>query len=169
MKIETEKLGVIALGANLPGAMRSCVATLEAALDGFSSERLQIVKRSRWWRSRAWPNPDDPPYLNGVAVIRTELAPIETLTALHRIEVRFDRQRTIPNAPRTLDLDLICLGEIVRSDEALTLPHPRAADRLFVMGPLAEIWPDWVHPSHGRTATELANGATIGLDAAPMD
>jgi 2-amino-4-hydroxy-6-hydroxymethyldihydropteridine diphosphokinase len=73
------------------------------------------------------------------------------------------------NAPRVLDLDLISYGDVVmRGEEGLILPHPRAAERAFVMGPLAEIAPDWIHPDLQRTATELLTAATIGIDAYPL-
>lgn len=75
----------------------------------------------------------------------------------------------VANAPRVLDLDLISYGRTIREDGiGLTLPHPRAADRAFVMGPLAEILPGWVHPVLQRTATDLLGCATVGRDAYPL-
>lgn len=90
------------------------------------------------------------------------------MTALAAIETEFGRTRSRRNAPRTLDLDLVAYAGVVSDAEFLTLPHPRAADRLFVMGPLAEIAPDWKHPVLARTARDLALHATIGLDARPV-
>jgi 2-amino-4-hydroxy-6-hydroxymethyldihydropteridine diphosphokinase len=72
------------------------------------------------------------------------------------------------NAPRTLDLDLIAYGRQVIDAPGLQVPHPRAHERLFVMGPLAEIAPDWRHPVTGETAEKLASQATIGQDAVPI-
>jgi len=74
----------------------------------------------------------------------------------------------VANAPRTLDLDLIAYGRQVSEGPGLVVPHPRAAERLFVMGPLAEIAPSWRHPLTGRTAAELAASATVGRDARPL-
>ena len=123
---------------------------------------------SRWWSSEAWPDPSEPGYLNGVALVETDLSPPETMRALLQIEAGFGRRRAAANAPRTLDLDLIAHGRTRLEGPDLVLPHPRAAERRFVMGPLAEIAPGWRHPFLDRTAAELAASATVGLDAAPV-
>jgi 2-amino-4-hydroxy-6-hydroxymethyldihydropteridine diphosphokinase len=158
---------VVALGSNLKGSYRSVQALLEAALSAMKSEGLRIVVRSSWWRSAAWPDPSAPAYLNGVAIVETPFDAQGTLTALRCVEARFGRARTVRNAPRTLDLDLVAFGREAADAPGLTLPHPRAAERLFVMGPLAEIAPDWVHPTLGVSAQELAAAAEIGRDATP--
>jgi 2-amino-4-hydroxy-6-hydroxymethyldihydropteridine diphosphokinase len=88
--------------------------------------------------------------------------------ALHAIEAEFGRVRTAANAPRVLDLDLIAYGRRLCSDTAPILPHPRAADRRFVMGPLAEIAPAWRHPVSGERADVLAAAARVGVDARPV-
>lgn len=160
---------VIALGSNLAGAAGSSRAILEAALDRFAAQGLNLVARSRWWRSAAWPNPTDPDYLNGVVIVETARSPGETLTAIHQIETALGRRRSQPNAPRTLDLDLIAHGRKVIDSPELVIPHPRAAERLFVVGPLAEIAPDWRHPATGETAEALAGKARVGLDARPEE
>ena len=90
------------------------------------------------------------------------------LEALLQTEAGLGRLRSTANAPRTVDLDLIAHGRRVIDEPGLVLPHPRAADRLFVMGPLAEIAPDWRHPVFGKTAAELAAAATVGQDAHPI-
>jgi 2-amino-4-hydroxy-6-hydroxymethyldihydropteridine diphosphokinase len=159
---------IVALGANLKGEYPSIQALLEAALGAFGPAGLTVLRRSSWWRSAAWPDPTEPPYLNGVAVVETGLRPRETLAALSRIESAFGRERSVANAPRTLDLDLIAHGRTLSQDPALTLPHPRAADRRFVMGPLGEIAPGWRHPVSGRTARDLLADARVGPDAAPI-
>ena len=168
MQGSIDSMNVIALGANLPGKLGSSVATLESALERFGAEGLDIVKRSKWWRSAAWPDPSQPDYINGVVLVETSLSPGETLAALHRIETALGRQRTTPNASRTIDLDLIACGRQQLDEPGLVLPHPRAGDRLFVMGPLAEIAPDWMHPALGKSAWALAATASIGLDSRPV-
>lgn len=157
----------MALGSNLPGAYGSTRDLLEAALEAFEAQGLRVIARSSWWRSAAWPDPAAPAYLNGVAVVETGLTPRELLHALHAIERRFGRERHVQNAPRTLDLDLIAYGREVR-DDGVTVPHPRAHERRFVMGPLAEIAPRWTHPTLGQNAENLAASAEIGKDAAPI-
>ena len=159
---------IVALGCNDKGVWADCAEALEAALARFRSEGIDVVARSSWWRSQAWPDPNDPPFLNGVVMVRTAHDPHALMAALGRIEEAFGRLRTVPNAPRTLDLDLIAYGREQGDCEGLILPHPRAADRKFVMGPLAEIAPDWVHPVGGKTADELLSVASVAADALPL-
>ena len=152
----------------MAGDYPSVEALLEAALSAFLRAELRVVRRSRWWRSAAWPDPAAPAYLNGVAFVETPLPPRALLEWLLGIEAAFGRERTLANAPRTLDLDLIAYGRQVIHEPGLVLPHPRAHERLFVMGPLAEIAPAWTHPVLGVTAAELAERATVGTDARPL-
>ncbi|GBR24671.1 2-amino-4-hydroxy-6-hydroxymethyldihydropteridine pyrophosphokinase [Acetobacter orleanensis NRIC 0473] len=77
------------------------------------------------------------------------------LEALQAIETQFGRERSIPNAARTLDLDIITFGNLCQTDSQLTLPHPRADERAFVLLPLQDVAPQWVHPVSGRTLAEL--------------
>lgn len=159
---------IVALGSNLNGNYISLQVLLEAALEAMQAEGLGVVRQSSWWRSAAWPDPNDPPYLNAVAIVETTLGPFATLGALRRVEARFGRRRDEANAPRTLDLDLIAHGRRIVSGADLILPHPRAAERRFVMGPLAEIAPGWIHPVSGDTAKTLAADAAVGRDAVPV-
>ena len=166
MVLDLDQAVVVALGSNLAGAFGSCEAVLEAALTRFPEVGLKVLKRSRWWRSAAWPDPDGPEYRNGVALVEAVGGPVRTLKSLKSIEEFFGRVRTARNAPRTLDLDLIAYGREVIDRPGLTLPHPRAHERLFVMGPLAELAPTWRHPVSGVSAAVLAAQATVGTDAA---
>jgi 2-amino-4-hydroxy-6-hydroxymethyldihydropteridine diphosphokinase len=159
---------VVALGGNLAGDFKSSEALLEAALAQFPQAGLPVLARSRWWSSAAWPDPNGHEYRNTVAIVEANSPPQAVLEALFAIERSFGRTRGVPNAPRTLDLDLIAYGRQVLQEPGLVLPHPRAHDRLFVMGPLAEIAPGWRHPVSGRTAAELAEAATVGRDAQPL-
>ncbi|HVK42966.1 MAG TPA: 2-amino-4-hydroxy-6-hydroxymethyldihydropteridine diphosphokinase [Phenylobacterium sp.] len=159
---------IVALGGNMAGDFGSSEALLEAALAGFAEAGLPILLRSSWWRSAAWPDPNAQEYRNGVVLVEARLSPQELIRTLFTIEARFGRERGARNASRTLDLDLIAHGRLVSDDPALTLPHPRAHERLFVMGPLAQIAPGWRHPVLGRTAADLAAAASVGRDATPV-
>lgn len=159
---------VVALGSNLAGDYPSSEALLEAALARFPGAQLPILAVSAWWRSAAWPDPNGPEYRNGVALVEATKGPEAVLEALFSIEQAFERTRGPRNAPRTLDLDLIAHGRRVIASPTLSLPHPRAHERRFVMGPLAEIAPAWVHPIRGKTAAELAAEAPVGRDARPV-
>ena len=165
---EWDKAVVIALGSNLKGAFGTTRELLEAALARFTDEGLVVRERSSWWHSAAWPDPDEPPFVNGVVLVETDLDPHATLAALHWIERGFGRDRSRRNAPRTLDLDLIAHGRGVFEEGGLIVPHSRAAERLFVMGPLAEIAPTWRHPVTGERADRLAERCQVGLDARPL-
>jgi len=159
---------VVALGGNLAGAFASPEDLLEAALARLPEAGLHVLDRSGWWRSAAWPDPEAPEYRNGIALVEAREGPEATLLALLRLEAAFGRRRSERNAPRTLDLDLIAYGRLIADRPGIRLPHPRAHERLFVMGPLAEIAPAWRHPLDGRTAAELAAAATVGVDARPV-
>jgi 2-amino-4-hydroxy-6-hydroxymethyldihydropteridine diphosphokinase len=166
-ELDLDQAVIVALGCNDKGAWASCEQALEAVLARFRSEGVDVVARSSWWASQAWPDPTDPPFLNGVVIVRTDHGPHDLMQTLGRIEDVFGRRRTTRNAPRTLDLDLIAYGREQGDCDGLILPHPRAAERLFVMGPLAEIAPEWVHPA-GGTAQDLAKTASVGKDARPI-
>jgi 2-amino-4-hydroxy-6-hydroxymethyldihydropteridine diphosphokinase len=160
---------IIGLGGNLNDAGTPCAQTLAKAASAFGGFGLKVKAKSSLWRSQAWPNPDDPPFLNAVAIVETQLDPAELLERLKALEAAHGRCAAGLNAPRTLDLDLIAYGRRIVSTERLELPHPRAAERLFVMGPLAEIIPTWRHPFLGLTAQALAARASVARDAAPVE
>ena len=166
--LDLDRAVIVALGCNDKGVWGSCREALEAALARFRSEGVDIVAQSSWWASQAWPDPTNPPFLNGVVIVRTPHNPHALMAALGRIEEAFGRRRTTQNAPRTLDLDLIAYGRQAGDCGGLILPHPRGSERLFVMGPLAEIAPAWVHPTTNVTASMLAKGARVARDARPI-
>jgi 2-amino-4-hydroxy-6-hydroxymethyldihydropteridine diphosphokinase len=159
---------LIALGSSLGGRFGEPAAAVAAGMGALVDAGFAIVARSSPWRSKSWPDPTLPDYINALAIVETTLGPAPTLARLHAIEAAFGRQRGERNAPRVLDLDLIAYGRAVIDDGRLLVPHPRAAERLFVMGPLAEIASDWRHPILGETAAVLASRASVGRDAAPV-
>lgn len=156
---------LIGLGANLPSARFGPPrATLEAALKALEGAGVRIVARSRWYSSAPVPPSDQPRYINGVAAVETSLSAPALLALLHRIEERFGRRRGARNAAREIDLDLLAYNDLVRNDEAPLLPHPRLAERAFVLCPICDIDPQWRHPVNGKTAAELAEKAARGAD-----
>jgi 2-amino-4-hydroxy-6-hydroxymethyldihydropteridine diphosphokinase len=147
---------LIALGANKPSHAGPPIATLRAALAMLAEEGVEVVVVSTFHHTVAWPDPSDPPFVNAVARIATNMTPRHLIDLLHRIEARFGRRRDAPNAPRTLDLDLIDHDGRVESPlGGPILPHPRAHERAFVLAPLLEVAPDWVHPGLGISGTNL--------------
>ena len=164
---DLDRMTVIALGSNLPGPYGSSEALLEAALAALPDLGIIVRDRSSWWRSAAWPDPTRPEYLNGVALVEADTVPRLLLEQLMGLERAFGRPRDRINADRTLDLDLVACGRTRLDEPGLVLPHPRAAERRFVMGPLAEIAPTWRHPIGGDTAETLAVQAFVGKDARP--
>jgi 2-amino-4-hydroxy-6-hydroxymethyldihydropteridine diphosphokinase len=165
LKRNLDEAVIVALGGNRPWRGLEPVQVLEAALTRFPDAGLTLVKRSSWWRSAAWPDPSDPPFINGVALVETSLTPRQVLDALLGIEAEFGRVRGAPNAPRTLDLDLVAYSRLVMEEAGLVLPHPRAMERYFVMAPFAEVAPAWTHPVTRQSAAILAERAPVGRDA----
>ncbi len=104
-------------------------------------------------------------YLNGAASFETTLGPFELLHVLQAIETRFGRVRTIRWGERTLDLDLLLYGDRIIETDELTIPHPRLAERRFVLEPLAEVAPDAIEPRTGRRVSEIL----ADLDRHPGD
>jgi len=148
----------VGLGANLGDAratLRAALAQLQALAEAGSFEASPLY-------GSAPVDSSGPDYVNAVARLRTALAPHALLDALQAIERRFGRERPYRNAPRTLDLDLLLYGVegdrggMALHDARLTVPHPRAAQRTFVLEPLAELWPHGEIPGFGRMADLLA-------------
>jgi len=147
---------LVAIGANLPSPTHgSPRATCEAALAELSRRGLRIVRRSRWYESAPVPLADQPWYVNGVVAVGTDLPPEDLLALLHDVERQFGRQRRELNAARVLDLDLLAYGDLVREATPPILPHPRLAERAFVVLPLSEVAPDWRHPVTGQSVADM--------------
>ncbi len=166
---------IVALGSNLPFGERSPVDLLRAALSAINDSLLKVEQVSGFYATPSFPEGSGPDYVNAAALLCGELSAGEILQILHRIEADYGRTRETRWGQRTLDLDLLAVGDAVlpdvesyaylrdlaqteqigRAPKQLVLPHPRIQDRAFVLVPLAEIAPDWCHPVSGQTATQM--------------
>jgi 2-amino-4-hydroxy-6-hydroxymethyldihydropteridine diphosphokinase len=169
---EFQKLAIIALGSNLGDSQKILLAAI-AKLQKFSA--APILKSSLWQTSPVACPPDSPKFLNAVAAFipRPAETPESLLAKMQALEKEFGRgPKKVLNEPRPLDLDLISFGGEVRASAALTLPHPRAHERRFVLQPLSEIAPELILPGQSRTVAQLlaslpADETGVKITAAP--
>jgi 2-amino-4-hydroxy-6-hydroxymethyldihydropteridine diphosphokinase len=141
---------VVALGANLDGPE----ARVRRAFDEVGRlPSTRLLARSPLYRTAPVGFLDQPAFVNACALVETALGPRELLEALLAIERRHGRVRDVPNGPRTLDLDIVLYGEAAIHEHGLTLPHPRAHERAFVLVPLLDVWPDAIIPGRGPAAS----------------
>lgn len=145
---------LIALGANLSSHVGSPERTLRASLTVLCENAASVISVSNFYCSPAWPDPSDPPFVNAVAQMETTRDPASLMKLLAEIENRFGRVRTVRNAPRTLDLDLLDYNGRIEPGPPI-LPHPRIEMRDFVLIPLRDVAPDWRHPVSGKSVDEL--------------
>ena len=128
---------------------------------------IAVRRRSRWYTSQPVPPSDQPWYVNGVVAVETALAPMALLDALLAVEAGFGRHRGVPNAARTLDLDLLDYDGTQCAGERLALPHPRLHERRFVLAPLAEIAPAMAPSAIGENRRRTARRSAAGAAADP--
>lgn len=168
-------VALIALGANVPRPGRTLSETLEAALADLAAEGAAPRAVSRFFRTPCFPEGAGPDYVNAAAALSWQGSARALLDLLHAVERAHGRERVRRWGRRTLDLDLIALGGAVLPDRAshdawralpaeaqaaeapeeLILPHPRMQERAFVLVPLAEVAPGWVHPILGASVAEM--------------
>lgn len=154
------KSAIIALGSNL----QNPVGQVRAALAAIAAHpRIELEQTSSFYLTAPVGYDDQPDFVNAVCAVSTDLSGVGLLAALTRIEADFGRERTFRNAPRTLDLDIIDYQHQTSDDPHLTLPHPRAHERSFVMKPLAEILPDFQLGRHGKAAEIAARLGDNGI------
>jgi 2-amino-4-hydroxy-6-hydroxymethyldihydropteridine diphosphokinase len=146
----------IALGSNLSSAFGTRDETLGEAIRRIG-DLGTVIAVSGFHDTTPVGNTEQPRFLNGALLLETALAPIALMRALLAVEAGMGRRRegVAAKGPRVIDLDLLLMGDVVLDEAELRLPHPAMAERAFVLEPLAEIAPDWVHPELGATVQEL--------------
>lgn len=140
----------IALGSNL-GDRQAMLADAYRELEAI----VRGMRRSSIYETEPVGHTDQPRFLNAVAMGTTDLPPLRLLRSLQRIETLLGRERPYPNAPRTIDLDLLFYDTIVMDTPDLTLPHPWLHERFFVLVPLVELAPELRHPVLARSVSDL--------------
>lgn len=175
--IDVRSSAVIALGGNLPSAIGAPAQTLAAAIAAMAQAGLTVSAISRFFRTPCFPAGAGPDFVNAAVCVTSDYEPREILQKLHAIERQFGRTRTLRWGVRTLDLDLLAVGDRVLPDretyerwrhlpdeqqasmtpDRLILPHPRLQDRGFALIPMRDIVPSWTHPILGRNVAQMCD------------
>ncbi len=168
-------LALITLGSNNISPWGDATATVQKAMTAVSKAAQVTAKHSRLYQTPAFPPGSGPDFVNAAMAFVTALSPHDLLALLHGVEAEAGRARTVRWGPRTLDIDLIGLGDAICPDvqtqthwrdlppdaqtqatpDQLILPHPRVQDRAFALVPLADVAPDWRHPVLDQTITQM--------------
>jgi 2-amino-4-hydroxy-6-hydroxymethyldihydropteridine diphosphokinase len=152
----TTKTVYLSLGSNIGDRARN----LQAALEQLAAPDLRVVRTSPAYETEPVEYTAQRWFLNLVAEAMTELLPLQLLLRIGRVERALGRVRTVPKGPRTIDIDILFYGRAIVRSAKLEIPHPRMAERRFVLAPLADLAPDLRHPVTRKTVREM-------LDAAP--
>jgi 2-amino-4-hydroxy-6-hydroxymethyldihydropteridine diphosphokinase len=145
------KTAFIALGSNVGDRE----ANLRTAVQRLQSDEIRVLRRSSLYETAPQELLDQPWFLNAVVEVETSLFPMQLLARVRQVERQMGRQRVTPKGPRNIDVDILFYGRAAIRTCELEVPHPRIAQRRFVLEPLAEIAPDFRHPLTGKTASEM--------------
>lgn len=145
------KTAFLALGSNIGDRE----ANLREAVERLDAGDIRVTRRSSLYETAPQELLDQPWFLNAVVAIETSLFPMQLLARVRAVERDMGRRRVIPKGPRNIDIDILFYARAVIATAELEVPHPRLAQRRFVLEPLAEIAPDLRHPVMGKTASEM--------------
>ena len=145
------KIAFLALGSNLGDRE----ANLRTAVTLLQGDEIRVRRGSSLYETAPQELLDQPSFLNAVVDVETSLFPMQLLARVREIERKMGRRRVTPKGPRNIDIDILFYGRNVIATAELEVPHPRIAQRRFVLEPLAEIAPDFRHPLTGKTANEM--------------
>lgn len=154
----------LGLGTNLGDRLVNLRAALAAL-----PQTVRVGRVSQVYETEPWGYLDQPKFLNLVAAVETNLAPLDLLAVVKEIEQRLGRKQTFRYGPRQIDIDILLYGDRVISEPGLEIPHPRLVERAFVLVPLAELAPDRIHPQISRSMSDLlqdvdASGVKVYLE-----
>ena len=152
---------ILALGSNLKSTFGDRIKTIEAAIIFLESYGIKLIKKSSFYETPAYPNKEDPNFINIVIEVESKLSPEDLASILLFIEKKLGRKRAKKNDPRTCDIDIIDFNNKVfdfyYKDLKFIIPHEKAKYRNFVLIPLEEISPNWLHPKSKETIRSLIN------------
>ena len=142
---------ILAIGSNLPSKFGNRFQNIELSINNIEKQNMEVIKKSSFYETPSYPDKKNPKFINVVIEIKTNYTPEKLASNLIRIENIFERTRNKKNAPRTIDIDIIDYKKEVINfmldDLSFSVPHNELRHRSFVLFPLKEIKPDWIHPS----------------------
>ena len=150
---------LLSLGSNLSSSFGNRFKNLELAISHLQSDKIELIAKSSFYETPSYPNNKDPKFINIAASISTTLPPVDLVSVLLFIEEKLERKRNFKNEPRTCDIDLLDYnGQVIDfkyNNLDFTVPHKELSQRNFVLFPLKEICPQWLHPKTRKNIDEL--------------
>ena len=143
-------LAYLGLGTNLGDRWKNLKEAIKAI-----SLKMNVLQRSSVYETKAWGYTNQPDFLNLVIEVNTDLTPLQLLNFVKRTETELGRVENFRYGPRLIDIDILFYGTVIRNTARVQIPHPRLHERAFVLVPMAEIEPDFVHPVLQKTVAEL--------------